>query len=171
MECQVKAPWAHPVEQDTDKPGQWPHCSLSGGELSSVSLSLLVHSCLFRSRPGWDLRLLLVQAAWGRYGHCFHNTTQKPQVSSAGRGPSWQQVSHPPRLSPAWWLKQAAWGRCGNGAPGCPAHKNRGLAGAQQRQSVHVGAEAGPLPSTAHQDARGPGLKNVWECWTAGGQG
>ena len=31
------------MEQDTDKPGKWPHCSLSGGELSSVSLSLLIH--------------------------------------------------------------------------------------------------------------------------------
>lgn len=43
MECQVKAPWARPVEQDTDKPGKWPHYSLSGGELSSVSLSLPIH--------------------------------------------------------------------------------------------------------------------------------
>lgn len=54
--------------------------------------------CLFQSRPGWDLRLLLIQAAWGRCGHCLHATTQEPQASSAGWGPSWQQVSHPPSV-------------------------------------------------------------------------
>ena len=171
----MRAPWARSVEQDTDKPGKWPHCSLAGGELGSFSLSLLVHSsvCSKAVLAGTSDSSLYRPRGAGVA------TASTPPPRSLRLRPQGGDLRGNrlaiPHLSPTWWLKQAAWGRCGNGAPGCPAHKNRavtrGLARTQQRQSVHVGAEAGPLPSTAHQDARGPGLKNVWECWTAGGQG
>ena len=139
----MRAPWARPVEQDTDKPGKWPHCSLAGGELGSFSLSLLVHSsvCSKAVLAGTSDSSLYRPRGAGVA------TASTPPPRSLRLRPQGGDLRGNrlaiPHLSPTWWLKQAAWGRCGNGAPGCPAHtREQGWDGLEPHPQGH-GPQAG----------------------------